>query len=284
MRKIIAILALIGLTATANAASVWKVSNGHSELYLGGTLHLLSQSDYPLPPEYDEAYAAADALVFETDIATVESPEFVSQMMSKLMYSDGRTLADDLNPDTLLQLKNFVGRYGLTFAQLQMFKPTIVSLTLNVMELQRLGLREKGVDSHFFMKGRQGNKRIAWLETPLEQIDFIVGMGAGKEDQLVKYTLRDLENVPTMLKQLRADWLAGDMSALNEHVLIDFKQNFPDIYTNLIVLRNNNWMPKIVQYMNTPEVEFVLVGATHMAGDDGLLAQLKEAGYTVTKL
>ncbi|WP_288057949.1 TraB/GumN family protein [Methylobacter sp.] len=33
--------------------------------------------------------------------------------------------------------------------------------------------------------------------------------------------------------------------------------------------------------MNTPETELILVGALHLAGEDGLLAQLRQRGYKV---
>ncbi len=36
--------------------SLWKVSNADSILYLGGTIHLLSPDDYPLPEEFLMAY------------------------------------------------------------------------------------------------------------------------------------------------------------------------------------------------------------------------------------
>ena len=60
-------LSVATLTATA-ATSIWKVSSGENVLYVGGTLHVLRQSDYPLPVEFDRAYNNADRLYFETDL------------------------------------------------------------------------------------------------------------------------------------------------------------------------------------------------------------------------
>lgn len=45
-----------------------------------------------------------------------------------------------------------------------------------------------------------------------------------------------------------------------------------------MVSRNSNWLPEIKKMLATPEVEFILVGAAHLAGDDGLLSQLKSSG------
>ena len=61
--KLATLLSLCLFTATLALqaqSSVWKVSKGGNTLYIGGTSHLLRTSDYPLPAEFDLAYAAAD--------------------------------------------------------------------------------------------------------------------------------------------------------------------------------------------------------------------------------
>ena len=66
----VAILACVtGLNAQS---SVWKISKGDASVYLGGTCHILRKSDYPLPKEFEQAYAEADSLVFEIDPASLE--------------------------------------------------------------------------------------------------------------------------------------------------------------------------------------------------------------------
>lgn len=46
-----------------------------------------------------------------------------------------------------------------------------------------------------------------------------------------------------------------------------------------MVRRNMNWLPAIKTMLETPEVEFILVGTAHLAGDDGLLTLLNAGGY-----
>jgi len=43
----------IGSTASADT-SVWEVTSAGNTIYLGGTVHLLRPSDYPLPEEYEQ--------------------------------------------------------------------------------------------------------------------------------------------------------------------------------------------------------------------------------------
>ena len=66
LRMIIA-AALILIVNQAGAACVWKVTSGTNVLYLGGSIHALKNSDYPLPVAYNRALDASDRLVFEVD-------------------------------------------------------------------------------------------------------------------------------------------------------------------------------------------------------------------------
>ena len=48
--------------------------------------------------------------------------------------------------------------------------------------------------------------------------------------------------------------------------------------------RNRNWIPRIEAYMRDPKAYFVVVGAAHLGGPNGLLAMLKVRGYTIEQL
>src|SRR5688572_27599184 len=54
-------------TAASAQSSIWKVTHGEDSLYVGGTVHLLRKSDFPLPVEFDVAVAAAEEIWFEVD-------------------------------------------------------------------------------------------------------------------------------------------------------------------------------------------------------------------------
>lgn len=62
MRYLI-LLCLLNPLCTFAETSLWRVSKGESELFIGGTIHLLGASDYPLPKEFEAAYKKADMLV-----------------------------------------------------------------------------------------------------------------------------------------------------------------------------------------------------------------------------
>ena len=70
-------------------SSVWIVEKGANRLFIGGTIHMLTESDYPLPAVFEKAYNGAVKVVLETDMQKLNSPEIQAAMMRELSYSDG---------------------------------------------------------------------------------------------------------------------------------------------------------------------------------------------------
>ena len=74
------------------------------------------------------------------------------------------------------------------------------------------------------------------------------------------------------------------MDALYDLSLKTMATKFPEVYRSIVVQRNNAWMSAIESMLQTPDVEFVLVGAAHLAGPQGLLRQLKSRGCKVREM
>jgi uncharacterized protein YbaP (TraB family) len=58
------------LSSTAQriaSACVWKVTGPGGGTMLGGSVHALRSSDYPLPAAYNRAFDASSCVVFEND-------------------------------------------------------------------------------------------------------------------------------------------------------------------------------------------------------------------------
>jgi hypothetical protein len=286
-RKVFPLLSLLLLFSSlpVNADSpVWQVEKNGNLTFIGGTFHVLTAADYPLPAAFEKAYQQSSLVVFETDIEKLESPEFQQAMLRELSYSDGRNLQQVLRPETYLALSEYFSARGIPIASVINYKPGLVATLMTVIELQRLGLVGEGVDTYFSAKATRDQKQRGQLETVDEQIQFIANMGAGNEDELLAFNMADLEKLPALWQSMKDSWRSGDMPRLYQDTGISLKNDFPEIYQSLLVERNDAWMPQIEAMLNTKEVEFVLVGALHLAGEDGLLSRLTARGYKVRQL
>lgn len=265
-------------------ASVWKVTNGENVTYFGGTVHILKEENFPLPAQYDKAYSASDKLVFETNIDGAESPAFQQQIMSKIMLTDGTTLQTRLNEETYARLKEYFDSRGMPIANFHPLKPSMVGLTVTIMEYQANGLTQEGVDKFYSDKAKADGKEIEWFESLEQQLDFIVNMGGDDENGLINYTLDEIANLPTLIEDMLGTWKSGDLAQMDEKLVKPMAEGFPQVYKDLIIDRNDAWMPKVIEMLNDKPTEFVLVGAAHLAGKDSVFAKLEAKGYKVEKL
>lgn len=266
---------------TAHAGSpVWKISNGAHVLYLGGTIHILGEVDYPLPPEFDRAYTQSRILVFETDLAKTQDPEFSNSLMGQMIYTDGRTLQSLIRPSTFDALARFSGERGIPPETLNTFKPGMVMVFLTMAEMERLGASGAGVDEFYFKKAARDNRPMQFLESPMDQVHFLADIGAGKEDEMITYLLKDIGKLPDLLPVMKQAWRSGDNDRLYKETLAPLKREYPKLYHTIMVERNLAWLTAIQKMLTTPETEFILVGAAHLAGNQGLITLLREKGFT----
>ncbi len=275
--------------SAANASPVWKVSNEDSHLFIGGTIHLLSPKDHPLPEAFSTAYKRADHVIFETDMEAMKNPTFAQKAALSMMYTDGRTLEKTLSNEAFNALSHYLAENNIPPATFMMFTPTGVMLTLTVMEYQKLGMvQEAGVDTVMHKQAKQDKKTISFLETPDEQLRFLTNMAIGDEDEMILYTLEEIHRMPTMINTMKNAWRSGDLSTLNTAYMNDLKKDFPSTYNMLIKDRNDKWLPKIERMLVDKEhqsgIELVLVGALHLTGKDGVLTQLEKKGYKIKQL
>lgn len=267
----------------ALAAPVFKVSKGEDVIYIGGTFHLLTEKDYPLPKAFDDAYAESDEVYFETDLAVLETPDFQSKSLEVILYKDGQTLKTGLNAATYARFAEYAKSRQLDPMQLNTLNPTGVMLTITIMEYQARGFVAEGVDKHFYDKAIDDNKTIAWFETPDEQLAIIDGFDNDDPNGLINYTLDEIKNVDAVVTGLHNSWRSGDMDTLAKLGMEGF-DGYHDIYELVLVNRNNRWMETIETMFGDEGTEFVLVGALHLPGKDGVLTQLEKKGYTVEKM
>jgi len=278
---LLSLLLLAGVHSAHADAPVWKVVKGDRQLFIGGTLHLLAESDYPLPAEFENAYRQSAIVVFEADLQKMQTPEFQKLLQSKVVYTDGRSPKSVLSGKTYQALEQHMTSRGLPIDSFQQMKPGMLAVTLTLIELQRKGFYGTGVDEFFNLKARNDGKTIGQLEPAERQLAFLASLGDGREDALIAHTLRDLEKLPKIITSLKEAWRNGNRGKMKAIAITPIKKDFPKVYHQLLVQRNRDWIPKIEEMMATREVEFILVGAAHLVGEEGILSQLAARGYTI---
>jgi uncharacterized protein YbaP (TraB family) len=219
-------------------------------------------------------------------MAATSSMEFQMQFMQAMTYQDGSSFETNLKATTVAKLHSFAQERGMSLAPLKPFTPAGLTIMLTVMEYQRIGLDPRwGVDMMFYNRAKLEKKGIEWFESPQQQLEFLANMGEGQEDDIVLYTLRDIDQIEGYFNEMKQAWLSGDTETLASAAKMDdLKREFPGTYKTIISGRNDNWMTTLLPMFDDSDTEFVLVGALHFAGEDGLLEQLKSRGFEMEQL
>ena len=245
---------------------------------------MLRPMDYPLPEEYEQAYQASSKIYLETDLSSMTELSVRAQMQQQLTYQDERSLKTVLNEEAYSALSDYAELIGIPLAAMEKFKPGMIVSTLQVIEFQRMGFTPEGVDAYFYARAIGDAKTTGQLESVQDQIGFLASMGEGNESEFLLLSLRDLERTDEMMNDLLAAWRAGDNDQLAAIFITEMQSEAPDLYDSLLRQRNLKWILQIEQMLNDSVTEFVLVGAAHLVGSDGLLGLLKGKGYQVTQL
>jgi hypothetical protein len=260
---------------------LWKATGRQGVVYLVGSIHALPADSYPLSPAFDAAFKDADLLVEEIDLGDSQGQ---LQLLTRGMLPAGQSLDRVLSPGTLALMNKFTANLGVAAEPLKLFKPWMIVVVLEGLQVMQAGFDpELGVDKHFYDEAQRQGKAVQGLETAEYQISRFDEMTMDQQDRMLADTLKTLETEKASFGKLADAWKAGDTQTVERVVLSDLKQD-PVIYQRLLVERNRNWLPKVEALFNRRGHAFVVVGAAHLLGPDGLIAMLKAKGYSVEQM
>jgi uncharacterized protein len=285
------LLALFVLALTLGQANavvardfLWKVTGKTGTVYLVGSVHMLTQDYYPLSKTLDDAFKESDLLVEEADLAELLAPQAQLLMLSRGMLPSNQSLDKVISPGTFAAVTKRVAALGLPIEPLKRFKPWSLALMLTQLEWQKAGFDgELGLDRHFYDRARSDGKPVQGLETAEFQIAQLDGIPMELQERMLSEAVDDVDSEMANISTLAKAWQSGDAVTVERIVLQDMKKE-PAIYERLLVARNRNWLPKLEALFTRPGRAFVVVGAAHLIGPDGLIAMLKAKGYQLEQM
>lgn len=278
------LLSLLQAPGALADTSVWEVSRGDARLYLGGTIHALRPSDYPLPGEFQYAYAAADEIYFEVDLKAALDPAFQATALQSYSYNDGRSLYTVLSEEVYSDFYTLAGNFGIPAGALDNLKPSPATTTVLFLKLGNIGFGPQGVEMHFLEQAERDDLFQGSLESLEFQTRLLADLGEGNEDAVVADFVEQIGTLEDYMNEAVNAWREGDIGRIDEYLLTDMAEQFPEDFEAMFTRRNRNWVPQIMAMLDDADTEFVLVGVGHMPREDGLLELLRREGATVRRL
>src|SRR5690554_6938139 len=196
-------LVLLSLTLLISApafaeTTLFEVSKGDKRIFIGGTIHLLKPSEFPLPEAFDRAYEKASSVYFETDLEAANDPVFGYQVAQAMAYPLGKTLNSELEPEVWAELSDYAEKTEFPLQQLIGFNPAFVGIVMTMAEAQRQGIGA-GVDAHYYERAKADDKPTGELESKEDVLDYMKIMAAEDGNDIIRSTLRDLQKLEELM-------------------------------------------------------------------------------------
>lgn len=265
---------------------LWQIDGKReATVYLAGSVHALKATLYPLPPPFEAAFQRSDTLVVEVDTVSAKLEDLQRSMLEYTLLPAGATLDQVIAPRTLTLLNSYLTQQAIPPASLAMLKPVMIATQLSVLRLMALGyLPDHGLEHHFI--SRRGDRAILELETIDQQLQVLTSPTMALQDQLLLDTLTQMPEMQVTVAALMVAWLAGDDIELQR--LFDEQSGQSAAYQafmeQLLDKRNHAMANRIEELLDGRQTYFVLVGAAHLTGDEGIVALLEAQGYLARRI
>ncbi|MFL6590533.1 MAG: TraB/GumN family protein [Chthoniobacterales bacterium] len=249
-------------------------------LFLGGSVHALRSVDYPLPSAYNRAFDASTRVALEVE------PHALSTSGDALLkagkYPGGDSLKNHVDPRTYDYLRRVFGLMKIPEAKFSRYRPWLLVLLLDTPSIRGLS-DDLGVDQFITNRAKANGKPVTGLESASEHNTVFAGLTDRQSEALLLVSLIPQTSASGRRPDVTEAWRRGDVETLARETHAAYS-DFPAFGDRLLGARNRQWLPKLEGFLKSGHTCFVVVGAAHLGGNDGLLALLRGRGFRVEQI
>ncbi len=268
-----------------NNSLIYKIQSDTNTVYLLGSIHVLAEEYYPLTRAFSYSYFNSKKVVFEIDPEILFSTGHAKKFEKHMTFQNGKTLKSVLSAKTYALLKKRLTASHIDMATVKKFKPWAIYLNLSTSVDSSIEFRsDLGIESYFYTRAKDAGKPTGGLETMKDQLDVFDKLSFKEQELLLLEVLtikNDKKHQKEFLKLVK-DWHQGNLEGLEQ--MVQSMKKHKNFYKAILVDRNKKWVPQIERFLTEDKNVLVIVGAAHLAGEDGLLVLLKDKGYELERV
>jgi len=258
---------------------LWQYTSATARVYLVGSVHVLKESLYPLPPQLERAFQQADFLVLEVDTIHIDPQLLQQKVRQYALLPPGQTLSTLLPPTLLTPLQSLLADQGIELSSVANLKPAMLATQLTTARLMALGYRpEFGMEQHFV--DQVGTRPILELETLDQQLDLLANAPMDLQIEMLTETVQQLNFLEPIIAQMIQAWRMGNDAEFMRLFQLQSSNSpaYRAFVKRLLDERNVAMAKQIAGFLNARGRYFVLVGSAHLAGENSVVALLQRRG------
>lgn len=290
---------------------LWETKNAGNTVYMLGSIHMASNSIYPMDKKILEAYQSSEALIEELNAFDTSGAMKVAELG---VYTDGTTLKDHISEASYKETVTFAEKYGLAESFVSKCKPWYLYISFASLSYTSDGDTSEaqeaaalGIDRSFLIDAYLDNKPVMEVEGYEKQAQVLNGFSDKLAEYLLIQTIDSVNDsidgkgndTVDSLNSMLELWHKGDIESFLKSNTID--SEYDDLFTEedketiellkefnqkLFKQRDEgmaNYIDNLLKGEGT-HTYFIIVGSGHYVSDYSVLDRLKEKGYQITQI
>ncbi|MBM3116919.1 TraB/GumN family protein [Jeongeupia naejangsanensis] len=267
-------------------AVLWKIekSGVQKPSWLFGTAHVSDPKVTKLSPQVQKAFDDADTVTTEVRIDFNGMMDFAK----RVLMPEGELLANQIDSKHYQKLLPELAARDYPEVAAKRMRPWAAAMLLMVPKKKAGDLP---LDLMLAKMAIEGGKEYTGLETISEQASVFETIPADKQKTLLYALIDQQPDLDAYYKKLIAMYVQRDVEGIvrfadKDEVTLPAADQayFNDWKQKTLIDDRNDRMNERMQAQLAKGGSFIAVGALHLPGKTGLVAQLKKQGYTLTPI
>jgi len=263
---------------------MWEVKNNDTTVYLVGSVHVADENFYPIHAKYEKAFLEADYIGFEINLTEIPSAKEQKNIIEMSTYTDGSTIKEHVSKETYSRIVDFLMNNDIELESISMLKPFKLAAFIQGMAIENAEYIE-GIDVYFLQKTLERGIPVIGVETLEAHSEVFAKISTETQERILNYTLDQYysNTINDSTDELIDLWKKGD----DESLLKIFNDMSSEQEYQKVMLTDRNILManKVEELLNSnkEEVYFIMIGALHYPGKQGIIKLLQEKGYSVVR-
>jgi uncharacterized protein YbaP (TraB family) len=273
---VILLLNIVSISYANDRGLFWKLRapNGSTH-YLFGTMHTDDNRIIKFLPIVKKSVNASDILLVEI------TPDGHSQNL----FMKNHSLVSDLNEKELNQIKKLAEFHVMYFDNVMRMKPWLLAIIFDSPKPHT----EFNQDYLLMAMAADLDKEVLGIESSQEHFSSMDSLSLDEQLMMLRAVLKKTENEKLSdYNLLMKQYISGDVEQIRKTDERLTGKLLPEVLwakikVQLMNERNKKMVIKIKELSKDKQL-FIAVGASHLAGQDGLLNQLIDSGFKMSPL
>lgn len=292
MRIFLALLVSLLLAAPLQAAEktsnalqqslLWRVERaGLPDSWLFGTNHSADPKVAILPKAAATAIDGSRLIVTELKL----DDSSAAANMAARMFAPKSALPALLGDEHYRKLVIALKPHGLPEDAIANLKAWVIWITL--IQPPRTNQAATPLDMQIAQYGKKASIPNQGIESAEEQLALLESIDDARLARLIRTLLDHQTEYNALLRQINEAWLHGDLATLHklsrqpDPFIATEDREWEQQFQRAMIDERNLRMADRLRPLLKKGSAFVAVGAAHLPGDSGLIAQLRQQGYRV---